>query len=49
MTNFHGVVPPVVTPLTENFEVDYPSYTKVLEHLIAAACTASSCSARRAR
>jgi len=35
MTNFRGVVPPVVTPLTENFEVDYPSYTKVLEHLIA--------------
>ncbi|WP_089176867.1 dihydrodipicolinate synthase family protein [Bosea sp. AS-1] len=35
MTSFHGVVPPVVTPLTENFEVDYPSYTRVLEHLIA--------------
>lgn len=35
MTSFHGVVPPVVTPLTENFEVDYPSYTSVLEHLIA--------------
>jgi 4-hydroxy-tetrahydrodipicolinate synthase len=35
MTNFRGVVPPVVTPLAENFEVDYPSYTKVLEHLIA--------------
>src|SRR5215207_3120818 len=35
MTNFRGVVPPVVTPLTENYEVDYRSYTRVLEHLIA--------------
>ncbi|KLK91292.1 glucose dehydrogenase [Microvirga vignae] len=35
MTNLHGVVPPVVTPLTESFEVDYQSYTQVLEHLIA--------------
>jgi 4-hydroxy-tetrahydrodipicolinate synthase len=35
MTNLHGVVPPVVTPLTERFEVDYHSYTRVLEHLIA--------------
>jgi 4-hydroxy-tetrahydrodipicolinate synthase len=35
MSNFHGVVPPVVTPLTERFEVDYHSYTRVLEHLIA--------------
>jgi 4-hydroxy-tetrahydrodipicolinate synthase len=34
MTNLHGVVPPVVTPLTESFEVDYQSYTQVLEHLI---------------
>ncbi|MGO4722361.1 MULTISPECIES: dihydrodipicolinate synthase family protein [unclassified Inquilinus] len=32
--SFHGVVPPVVTPLTANFEVDYPSFTRVLEHLI---------------
>ncbi|AWM88404.1 dihydrodipicolinate synthase family protein [Microvirga sp. 17 mud 1-3] len=34
MTTFYGVVPPVVTPLTETYEVDYPSYTRVLEHLI---------------
>lgn len=32
---FHGVVPPVVTPLTLNQEVDYPSFAKVIEHLIA--------------
>ncbi|MGK9168372.1 dihydrodipicolinate synthase family protein [Inquilinus limosus] len=31
---FHGVVPPVVTPLTADFQVDYPSFTRVLEHLI---------------
>ncbi|WP_343718497.1 dihydrodipicolinate synthase family protein, partial [Inquilinus sp.] len=31
---FQGVVPPVVTPLTEDFQVDYPSFTRVLEHLI---------------
>src|SRR5690606_37537429 len=31
---FTGVVPPVVTPLTASFEVDYPSYERVLEHLI---------------
>lgn len=33
--NFHGVVPPVVTPLTSDHKVDYPSFTRVLEHLIA--------------
>lgn len=31
---FQGVVPPVVTPLTSDFQVDYPSFTRVLEHLI---------------
>ena len=31
---FQGVVPPVVTPLTPDFQVDYPSFTRVLEHLI---------------
>jgi 4-hydroxy-tetrahydrodipicolinate synthase len=35
MARFEGVIPPVVTPLTEGFAVDYPSYTRVLEHLIA--------------
>ena len=34
MPLFTGVVPPVVTPLTASFEVDYPSYERVLEHLI---------------
>lgn len=34
MPLFTGVVPPVVTPLTTSFEVDYPSYERVLEHLI---------------
>ena len=34
MPNFHGVVPPVVTPLNREFQVDYPSYTRVLENLI---------------
>jgi 4-hydroxy-tetrahydrodipicolinate synthase len=28
-------VPPVVTPLNDRFEVDYPSLTRVIEHLIA--------------
>ncbi|MGH6645165.1 MAG: dihydrodipicolinate synthase family protein, partial [Bradyrhizobium sp.] len=32
---FHGVVPPVVTPLTLNHQVDYPSFARVIEHLIA--------------
>lgn len=32
---FHGVIPPVVIPLTTDFEVDWDSYTKVLEHLLA--------------
>jgi 4-hydroxy-tetrahydrodipicolinate synthase len=32
---FHGVVPPVVTPLTLDHQVDYPSFAKVIEHLIA--------------
>jgi 4-hydroxy-tetrahydrodipicolinate synthase len=30
----HGIVPPVVTPLTPEFKVDYPSLTRVIEHLI---------------
>jgi 4-hydroxy-tetrahydrodipicolinate synthase len=30
----HGIVPPVVTPLTPAFKVDYPSFTRVIEHLI---------------
>lgn len=30
----HGVVPPVVTPLTPDFKVDFPSFTRVIEHLI---------------
>jgi 4-hydroxy-tetrahydrodipicolinate synthase len=38
MTKFKGVVPPVVTPLNPDFTVDYPSYTRVLEHLIDAGC-----------
>ncbi len=29
-----GVVPPVVTPLNADFTVDYPSFTRVIEHLI---------------
>lgn len=35
MTPFHGVIPPVVVPLTTGCEVDWPSYTRVLEHLLA--------------
>ncbi|APO75849.1 dihydrodipicolinate synthetase-like protein [Rhizobium etli 8C-3] len=38
MSKFKGVVPPVVTPLNPDFTVDYPSYTRVLEHLIGAGC-----------
>lgn len=34
MKTFRGVIPPVVTPLTENYEVDYASLTRVIEHLI---------------
>ena len=30
----HGIVPPVVTPLTADFKVDFPSFTRVIEHLI---------------
>lgn len=35
MPSFRGVVPPVVVPLTAGFEVDWPSYTRVIEHLLA--------------
>ncbi len=34
MVKFSGVVPPVVVPLKENFEVDFDSFTRVIEHLI---------------
>jgi 4-hydroxy-tetrahydrodipicolinate synthase len=36
MPQFTGVVPPVVTPLNERFEVDYASLTRVIEHLLGA-------------
>ncbi len=35
LKGLQGVVPPVVTPLHADFSVDYPSFTKVIEHLIA--------------
>ncbi|WP_127903895.1 dihydrodipicolinate synthase family protein [Solirhodobacter olei] len=35
MPLFTGVVPPVVTPLNPDFTVDYASFTRVLEHLLA--------------
>ncbi|GLR53263.1 dihydrodipicolinate synthase family protein [Shinella yambaruensis] len=38
MSKFFGVVPPVVTPLNDDFSVDYTSYTRVLEHLIDNGC-----------
>jgi 4-hydroxy-tetrahydrodipicolinate synthase len=38
MAKFKGVVPPVVVPLMEDFTVDYPSYTRVLENLLDAGC-----------
>jgi len=34
MPMFTGVVPPVVTPLNQDFSVDYASFTRVLENLI---------------
>lgn len=35
LKGLQGVVPPVVTPLNADFTVDYPSFTRVIEHLIA--------------
>ena len=35
LKGLQGVVPPVVTPLNADFSVDYPSFTRVIEHLIA--------------
>jgi 4-hydroxy-tetrahydrodipicolinate synthase len=29
-----GIVPPIITPLNDRFEVDFPSFTRVIEHLI---------------
>ncbi len=34
LTRLHGIVPPVVTPLTDDHNVDFPSFTRVIEHLI---------------
>ena len=34
MPLFQGVVPPVVTPLTEDYQVDYASFTRLLDHLL---------------
>lgn len=33
---FRGVIPPVVTPLTDNLDVDFPSFGRIIEHLIGA-------------
>jgi 4-hydroxy-tetrahydrodipicolinate synthase len=35
ISQLRGIVPPVVTPLTTSGEVDYPSFTRVIEHLLA--------------
>lgn len=35
LKGLQGVVPPVVTPLHADFSVDYPSFTRVIEHLVA--------------
>ena len=34
LKGLRGVVPPVVTPLHADFSVDFPSFTRVIEHLI---------------
>jgi 4-hydroxy-tetrahydrodipicolinate synthase len=34
MPLFTGVVPPVVTPLNPDFSIDFPSFTRVIEHLL---------------
>jgi len=34
LKSLRGVIPPVVTPLTAEGTVDFPSYTRVLEHLL---------------
>lgn len=34
-TTLHGIIPPVVTPLTPDFQVDEPALRRVLRHLLA--------------
>src|SRR5690606_23471894 len=34
MPLFEGVVPPVVTPLTPNFDVDYEAFNRVVDFLL---------------
>lgn len=34
MPLFQGIIPPVVTPLTEDFEVDYDSLGRTIDHLV---------------
>lgn len=34
LSELHGVIPPVSTPFTEDFEVDQPSLERLVEHLI---------------
>lgn len=35
MHNLHGIIPPLVTPLTDKFELDQEGVTKLLKHVIA--------------
>lgn len=34
LSELHGVIPPVSTPFTEDFEVDQPSLERLVEHLL---------------
>lgn len=34
LSSLHGIIPPVVTPLTTNHDVDVPSLRRVLQHLL---------------
>lgn len=35
MKEFHGIIPPLVTPLTANQQIDVPALERLIEHIIA--------------
>ncbi|MGD1891084.1 MAG: dihydrodipicolinate synthase family protein, partial [Cyclobacteriaceae bacterium] len=34
LSNLHGIVPPLVTPLTNKYELDQSAFSKLLTHVI---------------
>lgn len=48
-TKLQGIIPPMITPLKGDDELDREGAVRLTEHLVAGGPTPFSCSARRAK